>query len=302
MIIRSNQYPDIYLVGAPKCGTTSIQSCISRSGNVSFLKKETHFFGQDLCFNRPRCNRSDYVKRVQALRDKSSLVGDASVMYLYSKKAASEIFSANPNAKIIICLREPIAFMQSLHQQLLSTVDQNIKDFELALNFGDYRHLNNKIPWYTHPKDALNYRAMANFAPQVKRYIELFGKQNVKVILFEEFQQNNLKVIQEVYSFLQLGKFEETIRADHKNPTTASKYPTLRIIYKSILSEESTLRRLLPEKMTKLIDSAAGRYLYEPASKAVISSKLKISLQLEFQDKIEDLEALLGTKLDSWRH
>ena len=56
-------YPDFYIVGAPKCGTTALASYLEQSDSIYFHRKEIHYFGTDLKFNRPRVNLKTYEKK-----------------------------------------------------------------------------------------------------------------------------------------------------------------------------------------------------------------------------------------------
>ena len=60
-------------------------------------------------------------------------LGEASVWYLYSKTAAQEIYSFNPDAQIVVMLRNPADMLYSQHSQFLYNGNEDIEDFSEAL-------------------------------------------------------------------------------------------------------------------------------------------------------------------------
>ena len=72
-------------------------------------------------------------------------VGEASVWYLYSKKAAKEIYEFNPKAQIIVMLRNPLEMIYSYYYQVSWTGDEDIDTFELALEAENFRKRGNNL-------------------------------------------------------------------------------------------------------------------------------------------------------------
>jgi len=226
--------PDFFIIGAPKCGTSALHNYLGQSKAIYMLRKEVHFFGSDLYFNRPRITEQDYHQQCSQAPG-VSLIGDASVYYLRSMTAAQEIYQANPDAKIIISLRNPVDFMHSLHTQLLSTADELERDFEKALALEPSRIIGNNIPWHTHPVHALNYREMSQFYDQIKRYYDLFNHDNIKIVLLDDIAANAKEVCRDLFDFLGV-KENSVIDTKVVNGTTDIRFLYLRIFYKKFFS------------------------------------------------------------------
>ena len=82
--------PNFLIVGAPKCGTTAMWRYLQAHPNI-FLspRKDIHYFGSDLRFTkRSTFSHSEYLQFFASATEKA--VGEASVWYLYSQKAAEE--------------------------------------------------------------------------------------------------------------------------------------------------------------------------------------------------------------------
>ena len=182
----SPRRPDFFLVGAPKCGTTAMHLYLSLHPDVFMPAiKEINYFGSDLTYNLPYLvSPEDYVAFFAAAGDQHR-VGESSVMYLYSRRAAGEIHRYNPGARILIMLRNPVETMYAHHSQLVSTADENILDFEEALAAEERRFQGQDIPELTLITDYLFYRQIVRFSKQVSRYFNIFGRERVHVVLFD---------------------------------------------------------------------------------------------------------------------
>ena len=162
--------PNLFIVGAPKCGTTSLDNYLRQHPDVFMSpKKEPHYFGSDLYAPRFIRDWETYRVLFSGATDEA-VVGEASVWYLYSQNAAREIHSVCPNAKIIIMLRNPVDQMHSLHSQRLYSGLETIRDFEDALAAEADRKRGQRIPPHAHPVEGLFYGDVASYAYQVERY------------------------------------------------------------------------------------------------------------------------------------
>ncbi len=97
-------------------------------------RKEPNFFGTDLGLS-PYFIRDEkeYLSLFSGARNEKR-VGEASVLYLFSKLAATEIKECNPAASIIIMLRNPVDMIHSLHSQYVYNGWEDIVEFEAALD------------------------------------------------------------------------------------------------------------------------------------------------------------------------
>ena len=95
--------------------------------------KEPNYFGADLHRTKPRITLDTYLSYFEGAAGQQR-VGKASTCYLCSKTAASEIREFNPDARIIIMLRDPVDMMYSSHSQQLYQGGEHIDDFEAALS------------------------------------------------------------------------------------------------------------------------------------------------------------------------
>ena len=227
-----NHKPNLFIVGAPKCGTTSLHHYLAQHPDIYMSTlKEMPFFCSDLIAESDKHHGSKkyFLTRYKEVYMKSfsqatneKVLGESTVWNLYSKKAAKNIKKFNPQAKIIIMLREPVAAMYSLYAQLYP-INENMKTFETALSKEEKRKKGQDIPKYTLFPSSLFYSSVFDYVPQIKRYYDLFPKKQIKIIILDDLQQNPEKVYGEVISFLGL-RTKQLPDFSVKNPSHQTRF------------------------------------------------------------------------------
>ena len=110
--------PNLFIVGAPKCGTTAWYHYLQHHKDISFSEaKEPHYFCTDFPNFRWAKTEEEYLKLFADLPD-SKYIGEASVMYLYSEEAIHRVREFNPDAKVMVFIRAYESFFASYHSQL----------------------------------------------------------------------------------------------------------------------------------------------------------------------------------------
>lgn len=112
--------PNFFIVGAPKCATTSIAQRLSEHPQVYMSPiKEPHYFNTDTKYNSCR-SLQEYQRLFAGVTSNHLAIGEASTGYLYSKVAVENIEKYSPGARYIVCLRNPIQMAVALHEEELS--------------------------------------------------------------------------------------------------------------------------------------------------------------------------------------
>jgi hypothetical protein len=121
--------PDFFILGAPKCGTTSLADWL-REHPLIFMStpKEPHYFNTD-SNHHGALNLAHYESFFSSANALHEAVGEASVWYLISEAAVDNILEYQPEARFIVCVRNPVEMAVSLHDQKRFTGDENIEDF-----------------------------------------------------------------------------------------------------------------------------------------------------------------------------
>ena len=211
-----NQTPNFFIVGAPKCGTTAMNDYLSQHPEVFVPDiKEVHFFGSDLHFTKGAL-RDEGAYRALFAGATQPRRGEASVWYLYSRTAAAEIHAFSPDAKIIVMLRNPAEMLYSQHSQFLYNGNEDLTDFWEALAAEPERRAGRRVPVSAHLVDGLFYSETVKYAEQLGRYFDTFGRENVHVILYDDFRADLPGTYRETLRFWVYGT---TLRPSSRSST-----------------------------------------------------------------------------------
>ena len=304
--------PNFFIVGAPKCGTTSLHEYLQRHPDVFMpFYKEPHFFGSDLQGSRFRQFRDQPERYLKLFRDArgEKRIGESSPWYLASRRAAEEIYAYDPRAKIIIMLRNPVDMMYSMWSQFRYSGNEQIETFEDALAAEPERRQGMRIRRAAHCISGLYYRDMARFSGQVQRYLDRFGSENVKVIIFDDFKTDTAAIYRSVLNFLDIdSQFETTF--DVVNPNKEVRLEWLQklivssgfslMLLKDRLTYLATTHSLVPfTYRTRAVKGMIAVYTkYEQRSP--LTPELRKQLSLEFQPEIDTLSKILDRDLSRW--
>jgi hypothetical protein len=197
--------PNFFIVGAPKCGTTALYEYLRPHPNIFMPElKELHYFATDLGAYREVQSLEAYTELFSGSTDQHLRVGEASVYYLRSTVAISNIQAFNPRAKIIAMFRNPVDMVYSLHSQLLYWSLESEEDFEAAWRLQERRARGLDLPGRIPSPLLVQYGEIGRLGTQAQRVLSHFPKENVKLILYDDFAASAQKVYDEVIAFLEV--------------------------------------------------------------------------------------------------
>ena len=201
--------PDFFVVGHPKCGTSALFVMLRQHPQIFMSAiKEPRFFSPEL---RSRFRRPEGDKRPHTLDGYLSLfaearadqrVGEASPTYLRSTQAAARIAEVAPHGRIIAILREPASFLRSFHLQCVHDHIESENDFAKALALEPERREGRRIPPYSHSPATLLYSDHVRYVEQLRRFHDNFPAEQVLVLLYEDFRDDNEATLRRVLRFL----------------------------------------------------------------------------------------------------
>ena len=204
--------PSLFIVGHPKTGTTALHAFLSEHPSVCMSRpKEPWFFCSDFHWQsdeyhgRPlffRFRDEARYLRVFSHAGSEPVVGEASAVYLHSLTSAAEIARFNPEAKIVILLREPVAFLRALHKEFLRNAMEDEPDFATAISKDEDRRRGRHLPVAVPCPGWSLYCDWVDYARQVGRFFDEFGRSSVQVLLSEDFRSDNPAVYKQVARFI----------------------------------------------------------------------------------------------------
>ena len=164
--------PDFFIVGAPKCGTSSLHQYLRQHPDV-FLPahKDVPYFGSDLQHSIPTAPSSleDFLSWF-APAPAGARIGDSCTLYMQSRRAAAEIAQRSPDASIIVMLRDPVDLIFSLHSHDISMTEEDVLDFETAVAAEPEQRDGMRVPKRCRFPQGLWYRDVAALGDRLARY------------------------------------------------------------------------------------------------------------------------------------
>ena len=294
--------PNFFIAGAPKSGTTSLYDYLKKHPQVYLPKKEICFFSPDLTLRTPHLRESIYLSYYTDATNQKA-IGDGFIYHMLSAKAAEEIKAFNPNAKIIMMLRNPVQMVYSLHSQLVFNGDEPIENFEQALNAETERRSGNMIPPYHKcPLESLFYSTAANYYEQIMRFKAVFPDNQLHIIFFEDFKFNTELEYAKVLKFLDVDEIlPESFEVINANKSPRSKGylnfllappPFIKALGRFIFPHHSKRREWVIDKLWNLNTK------YQPRNP--LTDELKLRLINIYKDDIEKLAKLMNRDLSHW--
>ncbi len=254
-------YPDFFIVGAPRCGTTSLHEYLNQIPDVFMCTKECGFFST---YSNGRVESYDEYYNLFSTAESNQLIGESTAIYLRDPETPKKIYQANPNAKIIFMLRDPIERAFSHYLMYVKNGYENLP-FSKKLE----KYIENKANDNFH-----NYIIMPSYYfNSINEYIRIFGKDNVKIIIYEEFAKKTKKIVTEILDFLNLdvelptnlskkyndfshplGKSQNFIISNKLSKTLGKKFlpKSTRVSIKNLLSDKKSKPELTQNDISKL--------------------------------------------------
>jgi hypothetical protein len=195
--------PNFFICGAARCGTTSLWEYLRQHPDIympdTIEQKEPSYFC-DLYGYR---DWQYYLELFHPAGDRKR-VGEASTAYLTSPESPGQIKAVVPHAKLIVSLRNPVARAYSLYKWMHEHGYEKIATFPEALEAEEASRLDNDEFKTTNGQYYYNflYYHSGLFFQQVKRYFDVFGRDQVRVLIFEEFVKATPEHMRSLFEFL----------------------------------------------------------------------------------------------------
>ncbi len=211
--------PDFFIVGHAKCGTSALYQMLSGHPQIHMPVKEPWFFTPE---KRARGGRGGSDGHSGTLEGYMALftgagpgqrVGEATPSYLSSSTAAREIAALRPDARIIAILREPVSFLRSYHLQAVQNHNEPEHDLRKAIALDESR-----LQADEGPRHGRAYGRVVQYVEQLRRYHAVFPREQVLVLIYEDFRDDNEATVRQVLRFLDVDD-AGPIAATEANPS-----------------------------------------------------------------------------------
>jgi hypothetical protein len=292
--------PDLFVVGAFKSGTTALYEYLRNHPQVFMcVPKEPMYFGRDLTPRYRRMSEDEYLALFTEARP-DQRAGEASPWYLYSSSAPREIADFAPGAWIVIMLRNPVDVMHAQHGQLVFNRREDLTDFAQALAAEPARRQGQQIPSNAIRPEALYYRHSVRFGEQVQRYLELFGRERIHFVVFDDLVADARATYRAVLEFIEVEPSIE-VEMDVHNPSQQARSRLLqRVVYAPPAPLRGVYGRLRQVSVAHRVRDALVALNSRRAARAPMDAELRRRLTEEFAPQVEELGRLIGRDLSAW--
>lgn len=293
--------PDFFIVGGLRCGTTAMEQYLARHPDLFMaVPKDPHFFDTDFSWPRRPLSMQQYLERFTGAADRQT-VGEANSTYLYSKQAAQRVQGFQPAAKIIVMVRNPLDLLYSWYGWMRFHHVEPIDDFGAALDAEAVRKLGRNLPESEYTPAVFFYRDMARLSEQVGRYLDLFGAEQVRVIVYDDFRQRLPDLYRDTLAFLGV---DPAFRPDFP-VVNQNRVPRIKLFNRVLNDPPEVLRKIVTRALPDLEKRRATvrrlRRLnknYKP--RPVIEEELRVRLVTELAPEVRRLGDLIGRDLSHW--
>jgi len=274
-----------FIVGAPKAGTTSLHFYLSKHENVCMSTiKEPNFFSSkevaSLYYASKSMDSSEDYHRLFSTPKK--VLGEASVSYLFYEEVPKRIFDYNPEAKIIIMLRNPVERALSPYLMDCRLGFCNISMENILLN-------RDKFPQFFQ-----QFMELGLYHSQVENYLSVFSKEQIKIIFYDDFKTDTQAVMNELADFLEIEKFDSDYSV--QNPFLSPSSPLISFLYTL-----SWIRKSFKVLLSKKRLEQLKKVFFMQNDKPTFSEELKLKIRAYYLSDIEKLEGLLEVDLNKWK-
>jgi len=256
--------PDFFIVGHPKSGTTALYDMLGEHPQVFMpANKEPWYLAEEIRAS-PSPRQTGWTPPTLASyldlfapAGGERIAGEASALYLWSRGAAREIAELNPDAKIVAILREPASFLRSLHLQFVQVYLESQKDFGKAVALEAVRRERGEGFDAYWPR-ATMYSDFVRYVEQLRRYHELFGRERVLVLIYDDYRRDNEATLRELQRFLGIDD-QIPIRVRQSNPSVQVRSQRLHQFVHAVSVGEGAAHRVVRGAVKALAPSGIDR-------------------------------------------
>lgn len=304
---NANENLDFLIIGAGKSGTTSLADFVSHHPDVLMTQpKEPWFFDTNDYHRGMTWYWQEYLGHYAG----EKCVGEASSQTLFVPYAARRLKSAVPNARLIAILRNPIDRAHSdwwmKRCQNWETADfdtairENLSQLARDVDFSDPVIWQRHIDSHKHEMLYRTYIEYGYYATQLERYLACFPRDQMLIILSDDFSRNVKQTLERVWRFLEVNPSSINEGLSKLAPKNVARSPLGVALARTSATTPvvSKIRQLLPEG-TKNVAISLLRKL-DPGKRPQMSRDIRRMLSRHYQDEMRRLGTIVGRDLSSW--
>ncbi len=292
--------PNFFIVGAAKCGTTAMHRYLAQHPDIYMSRrKESLYFATDLLPEGDRFRDHEHYLELFAGARREAIVGESSVYYMLSTASARAIREYDPDARILIMLRNPVEMLHAYHGQLVFNGDEPLEDLRAALEAETERAASGDFPSNIRFNRKLLYSHVMGLTEQIARFLNAFDPSRVLVVVHDDLKRDTPGAFRRVLEFLDVdADFQPDFRRYNASKQPRSK--TLRNLLKRpprLLSAPFLIfPRELREKALGVTIELNSKY----GPRRPLTAEFEHELRERFAPEVRRLGELIGRDLSHW--
>ncbi|MCC5983392.1 MAG: sulfotransferase [Rhodobacteraceae bacterium] len=267
----------LFIVGAPKCGTTSLARWLARHPAIHMSPiKEPHFFNTDMN-NRTITRQADYDALFANAPPEARVLAEASTWYLYSDAAVPNILRAYPDARFIAMTRDPVEMAISLYYHNRFKLHEPLDTIEAAWAAQDRRAHGEDLPRDCVEPEVLQYRKVCTLEPLLQRLRRRVHPEHLLVLRLEDMRADARSAYLGVLKFLGLpddGRTDFTAQNEARRPRSLF----LSRAFKTAVKLKRALGITRNTGLTRINDLKLEKKVVSKKQRAVMEKAFEIAL------------------------
>lgn len=290
--------PNFFILGAPKCGTTSIADWLRGHPRVFMSNpKEPHFFNTD-SRHHAVFSLAQYEDIFKLAGPDTIAIGEASVWYLVSEAAVDNILAYQPEARFIVCLRNPIEAAVSLHDQKVFSGDENIFSFRDAWDAQlDRRAGKLALPDTCMDVNQLMYGGACLFGKQCQKLLRKIERDKLLIILMDDILKDPRAVYLNVLRHVGVKDDGKAIFT-RSNPSKERKLLWVRKLLRYVTMFKNRFGMISGTGLGRLVN----KWNTVERRRDPLDGETRKLLVDYFSNDIDLLESLLERDLQEWKN
>jgi len=272
--------PNFLIIGAQKCGTTSLHDILNKHPQANMSKvKEIRFF-LDPKYNKGLQYYSTYFEKPN---HNQIVTGESSPGYICNPEVPKRIKNdLGSDVKLVLILRDPIKRAFSHYWHSRRNLKQHLSEAQIVEKylFEDYK------------SEERGYFSRGIYIKYIYDYLEYFDRKNLHIIILEDLIKNQKDELRSLYRFLNIN--------DSKGLQKLPKTSNASVIWNNplylLFFNKPHLQKYLPKRGKGLL--FFGKQ--EPYKYKLPNDEILSRLKNFYKPYNKELSEFLGKSLDNW--
>lgn len=291
-----DELPNLLIIGAHKCGTTSLHYYLGRHPEITMAAPRGHAAGveNDIAGKEMRFFwREDWRERLDWYRShfrgmRTPIRGEATPAYSaypYHPEVPERIHALIPHARLVYMVRDPIQRIVSQYIQERVSGDRH--------SFADYMR--------ECEEPANRIVCPSRYATQVERYLRLFRDSQLLVIDQHDLRHRRRATLRRLFAFLGVDQEFWSRSFELELNTRAAKHVLGRrraVLFDHVIDPAG--RRLARGKWPRIGTNLRRALADDGVEEPLVSSEMRERLAMQLAPEAERLRDLTGEPFASW--